>query len=79
MLSYETGPFDLFERLRIAIGMPGPGEPLLGFLPGLFSCVWCIGVYTATAMWIAWEITPIIPALVATWTVAIMAERWNRG
>lgn len=78
MLSYEAGPWDVFERLRRAAGIPdGPGE-IVGFLPLLLSCIWCLSVWMATAMWLAWEVHPAIPALVAAWAVAILVERQAR-
>jgi hypothetical protein len=78
MLSYEDGPFDVFARLRRAAGIPdGLGE-ISGFLPLLLSCPWCTSVWTGTAMWLAWELHPALPGLVAAWAVAIMVERWNR-
>lgn len=77
MLSYETGPFDVFERIRIRIGMNE--VPMRGFLPALISCVWCVAVWTCTALWFAWDVHPVLVALPATWAVAVMVERWNRG
>lgn len=69
----------MFERLRRWAGVPeGVGE-IVGLLPGILTCVWCASVWTCTAMWIAWHVSPGIPAVIAAWGVAIVVERWNRA
>lgn len=76
MLSYESGPFDIFERFRVRIGMND--IPMRGFLPALVSCVWCLSVWSCTALWLVYEVQPALVAIPAAWAVAVMAERWAR-
>lgn len=78
LLVIEDGPFDIFDRLRRAAGVPdGVGE-IEGLLPGILTCVWCASVWTASAMWLAWHVHPAIPGVVAAWAIAVVAERQAR-
>ena len=49
MLTYEMGPWGVFERLR--------GLTTLG---GLLVCVYCTSVWAALALWVVWG-TPARP------------------
>jgi hypothetical protein len=78
LVTREEGPFRIFERLRRLAGAEQAGE--MTGLAKLVSCVWCFGVYTASASWAVyefWRPEPVV--LVAAWAVVIAVERWNAG
>lgn len=80
MLSYEDGPFDVFARLRRAVGISDePGAIIEGFLPLLFSCVWCIGWWCALLFVVLSLFAPFVTHVFAAAAVVVMVERWNRG
>lgn len=73
LLVTEGGPFSVFGQLRERVG--AGFEQRDTFLSGVFSCVWCCSVWTATALWLLgmmWSWTP--GALTAAWAVAILAS-----
>ena len=84
MLSYEIGPFGIFFRLRGLLGFNqfDNGEEVAPetFFGNLFACVWCLSVWIAIGVWIAyrlWTPTLIIAVPFALSAVAIMVERIN--
>jgi len=56
MLWYEFGPFDIFLRLRTAVG--AHEQPPRSFLGKLFACYWClsfwVGLGCALVAWLWW-------------------------
>lgn len=72
MLVDESGPADIFEKLRTAVGVQ-PGE-ISGFLSTVFSCVYCMSVYTCLLMFGIWQLEPMIVMVIAAMTVAILAH-----
>ncbi len=82
LLSYEKGPFDVFLKLRNVLGFTHGDDGSVTawpdrFLPNLFSCVWCLGGYSAVAMWGMWQIVPEVVVIFAAWSIIIAVERWN--
>ena len=84
MLSYEIGPFGIFFRLRGLLGFNqfDNGEEVAPetFFGNLFACVWCLSVWIAIGVWIAyrlWTPTLIVAVPFALSAVAIMVERIN--
>lgn len=73
MLVVEDGPWDVFLRTRERFAVD-PGE-ITGFWGLLLACIYCTSVWTSTAMWLAWEVHWAIPALVASWAVALITNR----
>ena len=81
----ERGPFDLFLKLRKRVGIQhdNSGNPVGipdGFLPGVFSCVWCasvwIGFFFAT-IWVVspeWSLKFSVPFALSA--VAIFVDSW---
>jgi len=70
----ENGPFDIVVSLREQVGVKvGTIE---GFFPSLFTCVYCMSVWTAIYMYVLWEIEPIIVMVVAAMAIALVAERF---
>ena len=73
LLVNENGPFAVFEHLRLFIGLK-PGE-VSGFLPELFSCVYCMSVWATIAAYFVYLISPIVVMIVAAMSVALIANR----
>lgn len=78
LLVAEAGPWDVFARFRSRIGVPEFGEVKSGFLPGLFSCVWCMSIWTTALCWGLWELHWGIPGALAAMGVAVTVEVANR-
>lgn len=74
LLVNEPGPWHVFSKLRAAAGLPDSGEIKDGFWPELFGCVWCMGVWTAAAAFLAWYVHPAIPGVMAAMAVVILVE-----
>jgi hypothetical protein len=73
LLVLEDGPLSIFERIRTFIGLqPGPVQ---GFFPQLFSCMWCMTVWTALGAYLLWLLVPIIVAVVAAMSIAIAFQQ----
>ncbi len=81
MLSYELGPFNVFRRFREALGFKhdDKGEPKewpSNVVTEALSCVWCLGLWAAVAMYGLWQLEPAIVMVVAAASVVVMVERW---
>lgn len=75
----EDGPFNVSHRLRVRIGWVydeygGISRPDT-FLGGLFSCVWCMSVWTAIGFWVLWQVAPECVMVVAAMAVPPVVER----
>ena len=79
LLATEDGPFDVFERVRRALGVPAPGAEVIGVLPKLVTCVWCVGGLTAAFMWALWQVSTDAVVVFAAWGGLVAIERWNRA
>lgn len=77
MLAEEDGPAMMFRRLRLLAGVPDRGEVPSGFLPTVFSCVYCMSFYTTAAAFAAYElIDPLAVVPFAAWGLGlILGER----
>lgn len=73
LLVYEDGPFDLVARLRRLAGVPLQGEAR-GFLPGLFSCVFCMSLWTVAGLTAVYALEPWIVVPVAAWGLALLLQ-----
>lgn len=78
LLVTEPGPWDIFARLRARVGVPEFGEIQSGFLPGIFSCMWCMTVWTTALAWASWELHWGIPGVIAAMGTAMVAEQLRR-
>lgn len=83
LLAHESGPFDVFLRLRSLAGVEHTetGEPFSWpetFFGKLLRCPWCLSPWTAAlmaALWLAGGIGAVIVAvLAAAAVVVIVAE-----
>jgi hypothetical protein len=75
LLVHEEGPWEVFLRLRRLATRIAPADRR-GFWELLLDCVFCASVWTVTGLWLLWLVTPVLAALPAAWTVAIIVERW---
>jgi hypothetical protein len=73
LLVDEDGPGLIFESLRRAVGVK-PGL-VSGFIPSLFSCVYCMSVWTTSLMWLLWYVSPEAVSLIAAWAMALVVHR----
>jgi hypothetical protein len=85
MLVYEAGPRHIFERIRTRIGIEhdmdgNPYSHADGFLPELFSCVWCMSVWVAIFMMVSILINQyaafVFAITLSFSTGAIMIDTW---
>lgn len=81
LVAYERGPYDVFLRFRELLGYThaenGEPETWPGGWREVFSCVWCLSIWTAVFMWGLWELEPLLVVIWAGATVVIIVERWN--
>lgn len=73
LLVEEDGPFDVLEWVRQAVGLHS-GE-VKGFLPSLFSCVYCMSVWTALLCYLLWELNEVAVIILAAMTIAILPQK----
>lgn len=77
LLSYEAGPWHVFERIRDRFAPFAGDEP--GFVASLLGCAWCTSVYTTALMLALWAFgVSFIPLAFAAMAVAIWMERQAR-
>lgn len=74
LLIYDDGPWAVFARLRARVGVGRPGE--VTWLAQLFSCPWCLTIWTATAAWFLWALHPWLVLIPAGWAIAILSHRY---
>lgn len=72
LLVNEMGPWHIFDRLRTLVGVK-PG--LIGAWAELFSCVWCMSIWTTLAAYFLYQIEPRAVMVVAAAAVAILVEQ----
>jgi hypothetical protein len=59
---WEEGPFKLFERFRDLLGVTYEGE---NFTSKLFSCVYCLSMWTSIFFWVLFVLNPLVGIIVA--------------
>ena len=70
----EDGPFESLARLRQRIGVPREGE-IRGFLPRLFSCVYCLSFSTVVGFFFVYLVQPLAVIPFAAWGLATILQR----
>lgn len=79
MLLNESGPADLFGRLRRALHTEEPGLIEPGSLRELFSCLWCFSVWVGLALYLGVRLFPrvAVPVLwiLSASSVAIAVDK----
>lgn len=73
MLVQEDGPGLIFDKLRDLVGANKPGQ-VSGFLPTLFSCIYCMSVWTTIAAYITYLFIPELIMLISAMTIALIAN-----
>ena len=79
LIAYERGPADVFLRLRARLGFEhdDAGEPTM--IPDrwfIIGCPWCLGVWTAGAVYCLWLLEARAVMVIAAAAVVIIVERW---
>jgi len=86
LLVQEDGPGDVFMRIRELAGISHDQnkDPLAipdGFWPNLLSCVWCLSLWMATLIFIAYLVFPKITVTICTpfalSSTAIIVNRYS--
>ena len=80
MLVQEDGPFNVFRRLREVWGIGHDDTGCVFEVPDrllakLFSCLWCMSVWVAPAVWGIWIVAPVVVWILAISTGAIIVDR----
>lgn len=77
LLLFEDGPWFLFERFRKFIGIKeGPVE---GFFPNLFTCVYCLSIWTSLGAFLVYLIFPEATIVIAAAAVVIIVDKLARS
>ena len=73
----EDGPLSVFERFRKFIGIKS--GPIIGFLPTLFSCIYCLSIYSAFIAYGIYVILPEAAMIMAIAAVIILVDKAAKG
>ena len=67
LLAHESGPFDMFAKLRSAVGVEvdGLGRNGTGMLSNLIICVWCTSVWIGMLAVLFYHFLPVATVAVA--------------
>ncbi len=83
LLSYERGPFDIFQRFRNLLGYTHDDSGVPSSWPDgwreILSCPWCLSPWMAAACYGLWVWQPLIVVVIAAATIVVVVERWNHG
>lgn len=80
LLVTEEGPGLIFMRFRMWLGVrEEPGEQSSGFFPLVFSCMWCMSVWTTLLAAGIWYLEPVAVMIVAAMAVALIPEALYGG
>lgn len=81
LLAYERGPYGVLVRFRERLGFEHDENGRPNTWPGdwreVFSCVWCLSIWTAPLMWGLWQFESLLVVIWAAATIVIIVERWN--
>lgn len=80
MFVSEDGPFDIFKRIRGLFGVKHHDDGTVAQIPDntlakLFTCIWCMSVWMAGAVYGLWIVAPVIVWILALSTGGIIIER----
>jgi len=89
LISYERGPFAVFQRIRSAAGIDhfDDGRPdtdnVRGEVGKLLACTWCLSPWIGLVWFIAFGLsasaTMAVSAVLGLSSLAIIVERHNHG
>jgi hypothetical protein len=71
LLVTEDGPWDVFLRLRLAIGTE---RDELNPVAKMFTCTWCMSVWTTALAAGLHSVAPLAVAIMAAMTVAVIVQ-----
>lgn len=78
LLVNEAGPADVLLHIRCCLGVyhDEDGKPTAwsNIVASLFSCVWCMSVWTSALMLLVWWIWPPVVLALAASTVAVLVQ-----
>lgn len=74
LLVYEDGPVGIFEKIRNIFGVK-PGPVVDNFWTQVFTCMYCMTVWTTVAAWGVYQILPEAVIIIAAMSVALIADR----
>lgn len=86
MVTKEEGPFDLFSRMRDAVGATRNGIPTeweeLSTYGKLFQCPYCISVWIALVLWLMYKVNVtlyqvIVMALFGSAVTALIEDYYD--
>lgn len=77
LLVQEDGPSFILLRIRNHF-LPEDG-PVEGFWGTLFSCVWCMSVWTTITAFLLWQLAPVLVMIGAAMAVAILVDSIAKG
>lgn len=84
LLVNETGPFDIFVRIRTLAGIQHDEEGIPYLIPhnllaGILSCIWCCSIWISLFYTVFWYFSPIVSQLFAIpFTLSTLAILFNR-
>ena len=81
MLSRETGPLDMFVRIREFFGIGHDTNGMViswpeTLLAKLIVCPFCLSVWCAVVLYGVWRVEPVAVLVVAAMGVAALVETW---
>lgn len=79
LLVTEDGPYDIFRRIRFLFQPIGIVDPRQGFFDGLFSCMWCMSVWTTLLMYGLYALEPRAVIVIAAMAIALIPEALHGG
>ena len=84
MFVSEDGPFDVFRRIRSLFGVTHHDDGSVAQIPDrtlakLFTCMWCMSVWMAAAVYGLWFLAPVIVWILGLSGGVIIVERVRGG
>lgn len=84
LISYERGPFNIFEHFRSLLGFRHDSQGKIiswpdSFLALMIHCPWCLGGYFAVAAWGLYQIAPAVIIVLSAWAILIAMEQNVHG
>jgi len=76
LIVHEDGPLEIFDRLRRRAGVYAEGP--LSQIATMLTCVWCVSIWTALALWALHGVVPVATAIMAASAVAVAVETYVR-
>ena len=79
----ETGPGNIFLKLRQRFGIEHDDDGNPAGVPdtlmaGMFSCLWCMGVWTSGVAYVIWRYVPILSYIVAASAALVLFDSFLR-